>query len=74
MSSFIYSKDNEGWLVIVRDDFAEMTKVDLFCGKSKYIRFEAPVAVVRQSVKNILGQGYKLMNQIDLRWKPFIDC
>lgn len=74
MESFIYAKDNDGYLVTIRGDFAEMTKVDLDRQVSKYIRLEAPVDYVRSSVKKLVSQGYKLSNQLELGWQRFIDA
>lgn len=72
MESFIYAKGNDGYLVTIRQDFAEMTKVDLERQVSKYIRLEAPVDHIRSSVKKLVNQGYKLCNQLDLGWESFI--
>jgi hypothetical protein len=74
MESFIYAKDNDGYLVTIRGDFAEMTKVDLDRQVSKYIRLEAPVEHIRSSVKKLISQGYKLSNQLELSWQRFIDA
>ena len=74
MESFIYEKGNDGYLVTIRGDFAEMTKVDLDRQVSKYIRLEAPVDYVRSSVKKLIDQGYKLSNQLELGWQRFIDA
>jgi len=74
MESFIYAKGNDGYLVTIRGDFAEMTKVDLEQHRSKYIRLEAPVDHIRLSVKKLLDQGYRLFNQVDLEWKRFIEA
>jgi len=74
MESFIYAKDNDGYLVTIRGDFAEMTKVDLDRHVSKYIRLEAPVEHIRSSVKKLISQGYKLSNQLELSWQHFIDA
>lgn len=72
MESFIYAKGNDGYLVTIRQDFAEMTKVDIERQVSKYIRLEAPVDHIRSSVKKLLSQGYKLCNQLDLGWENFV--
>ena len=74
MESFIYTKENNGYLVTIRGDFAEMTKVDLERQVSQYIRLEAPVEHIRSSVKKIISQGYKLSNQLELGWKRFIEA
>jgi hypothetical protein len=74
MESFIYQKGNDGYLVTIRGDFAEMTKVDLERQVSQYIRLEAPVEHIRSSVKNIVAQGYKLSNQLELTWQRFIEA
>jgi len=74
MESFIYEKGNDGYLVTIRGDFAEMTKIDLERKVSKYIRLEAPIEHIRSSVKKILSQGYKLSNQLELTWQGFIEA
>ena len=74
MESFIYAKNNDGYLVTIRGDFAEMTKVDLDRQVSKYVRLEAPVEHIRLSVKKLIRQGYKLSNQLELGWQRFIDA
>jgi len=74
MESFIYQKGNDGYLVTIRGDFAEMTKVDLERQVSQYIRLEAPVEHIRSSVKKIVAQGYKLSNQLELTWQRFIEA
>jgi hypothetical protein len=74
MESFIYEKGNDGYLVTIRGDFAEMTKIDLERQVSKYIRLEAPVEHIRSSVKKIVSQGYKLSNQLELTWQRFIEA
>lgn len=74
MESFIYEKGNDGYLVTIRGDFAEMTKVDLDRQVSKYIRLEAPVDHIRSSVKKLVNQGYKLSNQLELSWQRFIEA
>ena len=74
MESFIYAKNNDGYLVTIRGDFAEMTKIDLDRQVSKYVRLEAPVEHIRLSVKKLIRQGYKLSNQLELGWQRFIDA
>lgn len=74
MESFIYEKGNDGYLVTVRGDFAEMTKVDLDRKVSKYIRLEAPVDHIRSSVAKLVKQGYRLSNQLELGWQRFIEA
>lgn len=74
MESFIYEKGNDGYLVTIRGDFAEMTKVDLDRQVSKYIRLEAPVDHIRSSVKKLVSQGYQLRNQLELGWQRFIEA
>jgi hypothetical protein len=74
MESFIYAKNNDGYLVTIRGDFAEMTKVDIEHQVSKYIRLEAPVEHIRSSVKKLVAKGYKLRNQLELDWQRFIDA
>ena len=74
MQSFIYTKGNDGYLVTIRQDFGEMTKVDVEQRKSQYIRLEAPVEHIRSCVKKIIAQGYRLSNQLDLDWQAFINA
>ncbi|NBX48406.1 hypothetical protein EBT25_00345 [bacterium] len=74
MESFIYQKGNDGYLVTIRGDFAEMTKVDLDRKVSKYIRLEAPVDHIRSSVAKLVKQGYRLSNQLELGWQRFINA
>jgi hypothetical protein len=74
MESFIYAKNNDGYLVTIRGDFAEMTKVDMERQVSKYIRLEAPVDHIRMSVKKLVSQGYKLSNRLELSWQRLIDA
>ena len=74
MESFIYQKGNDGYLVTIRGDFAEMTKVDLDRKVSKYIRLEAPVDHIRSSVAKLVNQGYRLSNQLELGWQRLIDA
>ena len=69
--SFLYQKDNSGYLVTIRGDFAEMTKVDIEKHCSKYIRLEAPTQVIRQSVRKLVKQGYKLSQDLELAWRAF---
>lgn len=69
--SFLYTKDNTGYLVTLRGDFAEMTKVDIEKHCSKYIRLEAPTQVIRQSVRKLIKQGYELSRDIELAWRCF---
>lgn len=67
--SFLYTKDNTGYLVTLRGDFAEMTKVDVGRHCSKYIRLEAPTQVIRQSVRKLVKQGYRLSQDLELAWR-----
>lgn len=67
--SFLYTKENTGYLVTLRGDFAEMTKVDVDRHCSKYIRLEAPTDVIRQSVRKLVKQGYKLSQELELAWR-----
>ena len=67
--SFLYTKDNTGYLVTLRGDFAEMTKVDVNRHCSKYIRLEAPTQVIRQSVRKLVKQGYRLSQDLELAWR-----
>ena len=68
-TSFLYQKNNSGYLVTVRGDFAEMTKVNCDEHRSEYIRLEAPIEVIRQSVSKLTKQGYKLCIELDLQWR-----
>jgi hypothetical protein len=67
--SFLYTKENTGYLVTLRGDFAEMTKVDVVKHRSEYIRLEAPIQVIRQSVRKLVKQGYKLSQDLELSWR-----
>lgn len=67
--AFLYQKNNSGYLVTVRGDFADMTKVNCSDHRSEYIRLEAPVDVIRQAVAKLTKQGYKLCGSIDLQWR-----
>lgn len=68
-TSFLYRKAETGYLVTIRGDFAEMTKVNCEQHKSEYIRLEAPIEVIRQSVAKLTKQGYRLCIDLDLSWR-----
>jgi hypothetical protein len=70
-TSFLYRKPQaeDGYLVTVRGDFAELTKVNCCKHTSKYIRLEAPTEVIRQAVAKLNQQGYRLCISLDLRWR-----
>ena len=56
-------------MVTIRGDFAEMTKVNCKQHRSEYIRLEAPIEVIRDSVSKLTKQGYKLCISLDLDWR-----
>jgi len=71
-SSFIYSKGDDGYMVTVQQDFAEMLKVNTVTYRSQYIRLEAPLEVIRKEVESLIKQGYKKLNALDLEWRFLI--
>lgn len=73
--SFLYCNMNgsDGWLVITRNDFAEMVHVDVQTMKSNYRRYEAPIEDIRQAIKRKTSQGYKLSSSINLGWKDLVE-
>lgn len=71
-SSFIYSKGDDGYMVTVQQDFAEMLKVNTVTHRSQYIRLEAPLEVIRKEVESLIKQGYKKLNALDLEWRFLI--
>jgi len=71
-SSFIYSKGDDGYMITVQQDFAEMLKVDMNNHRSKYIRLEAPLDVIRKEVQDLINEGYKKLNALDLEWRVLI--
>jgi len=65
--TFKYQKNNQdAYLVSVHGDHAELLKVNPAKGCSEHIMLSAPVAVIRDSVKRLLQQGYKKCDQIEL--------
>jgi hypothetical protein len=70
-TSFLYHKptDESGYLVTIRGDFAEMTKVNCKKHTSQYVRLEAPIEVIRQAVAKLNKQGYRLCVSLDLQWR-----
>lgn len=70
-TSFLYRKPQaeDGYLVTVRGDFAEMTKVNCSKHTSRYVRLEAPTKIIRQAVSKLTKQGYKLCVSLDLQWR-----
>lgn len=70
-TSFLYRKPQaeDGYLVTVRGDFAEMTKVNCSRHTSRYVRLEAPTKIIRQAVSKLTKQGYKLCVSLDLQWR-----
>jgi len=68
--SFLYQKDNDGYLITIRGDFAEMLRVNVLEKRSQYIKLEAPINVIRKSVNILIGQGYRQKRDLDLSWKP----
>ena len=71
---FLYQKDDcDGWLVTLRGDFAEMLHVDPTLAQSKYERYEAPIDLIRDAVKDLRSKGYALAYSLDLAWKPLIE-
>ena len=70
-TSFLYRKPQaeDGYLITVRGDFAEMTKVNCSKHTSRYVRLEAPTKIIRQAVSKLTKQGYKLCVSLDLQWR-----
>lgn len=70
-TSFLYRKPQaeDGYLITVRGDFAEMTKVNCSRHTSRYVRLEAPTKIIRQAVSKLTKQGYKLCVSLDLQWR-----
>lgn len=70
-TSFLYRKPagENGYLITIRGDFAEMTKVNCSKHTSQYVRLEAPTEVIRQAVTKLTKQGYKLCISLDLQWR-----
>ena len=65
--TFKYQKSNrDAYLVNVHGDHAELLKVNPAKGCSEHIMLSAPVAVIRDSVKRLLQQGYKKCDRIEL--------
>lgn len=71
--SFLYQKDQDGWLVTTRGDFAEMVKIDISSNRSQYERYEAPLEKVRLAVKELRAKGYSLVYSLDIKLKPLIE-
>jgi len=67
--SFLYQKNSDGYLVTIRGDFAEMTRVNVVEKRSQYIKLEAPVDVIRQSVNQLIGRGYRQVKALELSWR-----
>jgi len=67
--SFLYQKNSDGYLVTIRGDFAEMTRVNVVEKRSQYIKLEAPVDVIRQSVNQLIGRGYQQVKALELSWR-----
>lgn len=70
-TSFLYRKPagENGYLITIRGDFAEMTKVNCSKHTSQYVRLEAPTEIIRQAVAKLTKQGYKLCISLDLKWR-----
>ena len=71
--SFLYQKDQAGWLVTIRGDFAEMVMIDTFSNRSLYERYEAPLEKIRLAVKELKSEGFALVYSLDLRLKPLVE-
>jgi len=37
--------------------------------RSQYIKLEAPVDVIRQSVNQLIGRGYRQVKALELSWR-----
>ena len=74
--SFLYCNLNgsDGWFVVTRNDFAEMTHVDVQNMKSLYRRYEAPIEDIRRAVSKVRSKGYKLATSLDVGWKSFVEA
>ena len=70
--SFLYQKDNEGWLVTVRGDFAEMVKISTRTNFSLYEEYKAPLDKIREAIKELKEEGYSFCYSINLELKPFV--
>ena len=68
--SFLYQMNDDGYLITIRGDFAEMLRVNVLEKRSQYIKFEAPIDVIRKSVNLLIGQGYRQKRDLDLSWRP----
>lgn len=67
---FVYQKDdNDGWIVTIRGDFAEMLHVDPQAAKSMYEKYEAPLEKVRAAVQDLRDKGFALVYSVDLNLK-----
>lgn len=71
--SFLYQKDQDGWLVTIRGDFAEMVMIDTASNRSLYERYEAPLEKIRLAVKELKSEGFSLVYSLDLRLKPLVE-
>lgn len=68
-SSFVYSKGSHGYMVTIQKDFAELLQVDVDNHRSKYIRIEAPLKLIRKEIQSLVKQGYKKLSSLDLEWR-----
>ena len=50
-----------------------MLHVDTALAQSKYERYEAPIDLIRDAVKDLRSKGYALAYSLDLAWKPLIE-
>lgn len=72
--AFLYQRDEDGWLVTTRGDFAEMLHVSAADCKSLYERYEAPLEKIRAAVKELQSDGYKLCYSLDLNLRPLVEA
>lgn len=68
-SSFLYAKGSHGYMVTIQQDFAELLQVDVDNHRSKYIRLEAPLELIRKEIQSLVKQGYKNLHSLDLEWR-----
>jgi hypothetical protein len=72
--AFLYQRDDDGWLVTVRGDFAEMLHVSPSSCRSLYERYEASTEKIRLAIKELQAEGYKLSYSIDLKLKTLVEA
>lgn len=71
--SFLYQKEQDGWLVTIHGDFAEMLHIDAARNTSLYEVYEAPIDKIRAAIKDLKTQGYTLVYSLNLNLKSLIE-